>query len=516
MALGNYAGLQASIADYLARSDLNSQIADFIKLTEAKLQRRFKSVTSLSVSNTSNWLLTAHPDAYLYGALLEAAPYLLDDSRLSMWAAALEKVLAEIRHPDSGSNFSNYTGLKLAVADWLNRPDIDSNIPNFIALFEAKLQRRFVGVTGLSSSVTTNWVLTSHPDLYLYGALLEAAPYLKDDSRVPIWEAAVEKLIGEVRLPNASANFATYQGLKLAIADWLNRPDLTNAIPNFIDLAEAKLQRKYKNVSTLSVSNSTNWLLASHPDVYLYASLVESAPYLGSDERLAVWQGLLQERFSELRVPDNTASFDSYAGFQNMIADWLERPDLANAIPNFIRLGEIRLGRDLRLRALLKVVTTSMVAGDATVTLPSDYNAMRELHIVGSYVSTLAYLSPSQLFNNGRSIESGMPKSYTILSTEMQFAPIPDNDYTLQMLYYAIPTYLSTSNSTNGWLTSCPDLLLYASLIEAAPYLGNNPDFVTKLQSWNEMYKQGVASLTISDDEGEYAGTSLSVTVSPR
>ena len=516
MALSTYTGLQASVADYLARSDLNSQITDFISLTEAKLQRRFKAVTALSSINSTNWLLTAHPDAYLYGALLEAAPYLLDDSRLAMWATALEKVLAEIRHPDSGSNFSNYTGLKLAIADWLNRPDIDSNIPNFIALIEAKLQRRFVGVTNLSVSYTTNWVLTSHPDLYLYGSLLEAAPYLKDDERLTIWATTFEKLIGEVRLPNTSANFANYAGLKLAIADWLDRPDLTNAIPNYIDLAEAKFQRKYRSVTSLSNSNTTNWLLLNHPDAYLYGALVESAPYIKDDARLAVWQGILEERLAEIRIPDTSANFTSYAGMKLMVADWLERPDLDNAIPNFMTLAEIRLSRDLRLRTLLKVVTTSMAAGDPTVTLPSDYNAMRDLHIINNTVTTLAYMSPSQFFNSYTSIDNGLPKSYTILSTEMQFAPIPDSAYTLQMLYYAIPIPLSVFNTTNGWLINCPDLYLYATLLEAAPYLSKDPASAGKLLQWTELYKRGVGALTISDDEGEYAGTSITVTLSPR
>lgn len=42
-------------------------------------------------------------------------------------------------------------------------------------------------ISKLSDSVSSNWILTSHPDVYLYGALIQAAPYLKDDERVNIW-----------------------------------------------------------------------------------------------------------------------------------------------------------------------------------------------------------------------------------------------------------------------------------------------------------------------------------------
>jgi hypothetical protein len=39
----------------------------------------------------------------------------------------------------------------------------------------------------LSSSVPCNWLLRSHPDAYLYGSLMQAAPFLRDDERIPVW-----------------------------------------------------------------------------------------------------------------------------------------------------------------------------------------------------------------------------------------------------------------------------------------------------------------------------------------
>lgn len=55
----------------------------------------WQKITSLSAQNTTNWLLTNHPDIYLYGALCESAPYLKDDARLAMWKTELrDRVLA--------------------------------------------------------------------------------------------------------------------------------------------------------------------------------------------------------------------------------------------------------------------------------------------------------------------------------------------------------------------------------------------------------------------------------------
>lgn len=46
-----------------------------------------KALTALSDANTTNALLTRAPDAYLYGALVATAPYLLNDERIETWAS---------------------------------------------------------------------------------------------------------------------------------------------------------------------------------------------------------------------------------------------------------------------------------------------------------------------------------------------------------------------------------------------------------------------------------------------
>ena len=74
-------------------------------------------------------------------------------------------------------------------------------------------------------------------------------------------------------------------------------------------------------------------------------------------------------------------AFTSYTTLKSTIADYLARSDLTSQIPDFITLAENRLRRDLRIRQMLKYVTTNTVAGDGTVALPSDFLAMRDLHI---------------------------------------------------------------------------------------------------------------------------------------
>lgn len=202
----------------------------------------------------------------------------------------------------------------------------------------------------------------------------------------------------------------------------------------------------------------------------------------------------------------------TYSGLKDAVASYLARSDLTNEIPVFIQLAENRLRRDLRIRPMLKVATTNTVANDATVQIPSDFLQMRDLHINNNPITVLQYESPSNFYRNTFSLINGVPKQYTLLSDQFQLAPIPDSEMTLQMLYYAAPPYLSNSNSSNVFLVNCPDLLLYASLGEAEPYLMNDP----RLQTWKAMYDVGVQSLTVSDDQGEYAGSPLAITLSTR
>lgn len=54
------------------------------------------------------------------------------------------------------------------------------------------------------------------------------------------------------------------------------------------------------NGNSLSDTNLTNRMLLQHPDIYLYASLAESAGFLREDERVQLWEGILQQRLDSL------------------------------------------------------------------------------------------------------------------------------------------------------------------------------------------------------------------------
>jgi len=200
-------------------------------------------------------------------------------------------------------------------------------------------------------------------------------------------------------------------------------------------------------------------------------------------------------------------SFTNYSALQTTIANYLGRTDLTSQISTFIQLAETRLARQLRTRLMLKSATATMTGGDNRVAVPTDFMELRDLHIQGNPRIPVTYLSPSNFTRNARAEESGRPVFYTVLQTEFEFAPIPDDAYVLEILYYAKPALLSGSNTSNVFLANYPDALLYGSLMEAEPYLIND----ARVQLWASMYDRAVTNINDSDENSEYSGVPLTM-----
>jgi hypothetical protein len=202
-------------------------------------------------------------------------------------------------------------------------------------------------------------------------------------------------------------------------------------------------------------------------------------------------------------------SYTNYTDLQASVAGYLGRSDLTTQIPDFIRFAEIRLGRELRTRQMLNSATAPTVANDARTALPTDFLEIRDLFVQGTPRRPLSYMSPSAFSREARADIIGLPVFYTLLSSEFQFAPKPDAVYTLEILYYAKPTFLSTSNASNVFLANYPDALLYASLIEAEPYLIND----ARSQLWATLYDRAIKNITEANESGEYSGIPLQMKI---
>ena len=201
-------------------------------------------------------------------------------------------------------------------------------------------------------------------------------------------------------------------------------------------------------------------------------------------------------------------AFTSYENLKTNIADYLARNDLNDKIPMFVALAEKRLNRDLRLRQTLQQSTYTLDSGFQVPT-PSDFLEMKDIHIDANPIVNLNFKTVSQFYRLDNVSGSGNPINYTLVSNNFVLAPRPTGSSVINMTYYKIPKVLSDTNSSNEYLDVCPDLLLYASLVESAPFLMNDE----RLTTWEALYTRGLTSITKSDEQSEFPAQPLAVQI---
>lgn len=174
----DYTTLQTAVGDYLARSDLTTYIPNFVQNFEERFYRQPKNFgrwmeSALDVTIASD--VIAVPDDYL------ALKYAYIDTSP---AARLDRVsLNQLygTYPRGGD-----TGLPRWIArDTTNF--VFGPIPDSTYAVKGVYYAKPVLMRNFTGDAATHWIIVNAPDLALYGALLEAAPFLKNDNRIIVW-----------------------------------------------------------------------------------------------------------------------------------------------------------------------------------------------------------------------------------------------------------------------------------------------------------------------------------------
>jgi len=165
MALSTYTELKTTIANWLNRSDLTSEIQDdFIKLTEADLNSKLRVRSMISQSTIT---IDAETEALPEGFLQVRDFYILSGETKLPLRYMTPSQMDQTAGSSSKGCPSSYTILGDTFR-FMPKPDgTYSGVINYYKSFSP-----------LSSSVATNYILTSHPSIYLYGALYHAANFL--------------------------------------------------------------------------------------------------------------------------------------------------------------------------------------------------------------------------------------------------------------------------------------------------------------------------------------------------
>ena len=194
--MNTYAELRSTIADYLNRDDLTAVIPTFIKLAESKFNRKLRVRQMIKrATATIDTAFFAPPSDWL-----ENKEFQLNTNpitKLEFITESYSNELRATRYTASGKpQYYTVVGNQL---EFIPTPDSE---------YQGELTY-YAKIPPLSDSNTSNWLLAYAPDLYLYGALVEAEPYLKNDERVGLWGELYLRVVADIEVADERASVAS-------------------------------------------------------------------------------------------------------------------------------------------------------------------------------------------------------------------------------------------------------------------------------------------------------------------
>lgn len=208
MSLGNYTDLQSSLADWLARNGdtfIANRAPDFIAMAEARISYgsadpempsdpiRIRSMEVLTTLTTAAGISTVTlPTGYLGMRRLQ----LVGTPNDGLEYLSPAQMDAEYNDDSRTGQPKKYTieGENIRFGP----------VPDSIYTINCLYYQKFPSL----ALNNTNWLLTNHPGIYLYGALTEAAPALGDDTRVALWYRAFVGLVNALQASDSSDRHA--------------------------------------------------------------------------------------------------------------------------------------------------------------------------------------------------------------------------------------------------------------------------------------------------------------------
>ena len=197
MAAMVYSTLQTDIANSLQRTDLTARIVTFIEQAEFAIARSIRP-RGFERYTTSTFVAGAT------GAVVDQPARLMGMISWYALADSAGTATGSIRYPVRRRSYSfcraynpnaSTTGRPIYWADAGDAQFLVAPSPSVAFTFELNYYER---LAPLSASNTTNWLTAECPQLLLYGALVESAPYLRDDERIAVWRAEYEKHVAAI------------------------------------------------------------------------------------------------------------------------------------------------------------------------------------------------------------------------------------------------------------------------------------------------------------------------------
>lgn len=188
-----------------------------------------------------------------------------------------------------------------------------------------------------------------------------------------------------------------------------------------------------------------------------------------------------------------------YTSLQAAVTEYLARDQdttLIARIPTFIQLAEAKFNRQLFVRQMEQrstAVVDLTSSGPEFISLPADFQSMRRVRLSSvTGKPCLEFRSGTQMdeYRFGISDVAAQPRYFTVFGDEIELAPTPDQNYTVEMIYRTnIPSL--GANADNWLLALAPDLYLYGALMESAPYIKEDG----RIQTWGLGFTSALGDL---------------------
>lgn len=205
MALATYNDLKASLATFLGRSDLTTPIPDFITLCHKRLMRDLRGHLRLQVRNTTFSIAVGSEYVAVPSDFLELVSiYLNSNPRRALQFVTVDQGVSF--YPDSTTGqagpprFITLVGSTGGTEYFKISPVPDST---YTATIE------YYGSLAEPTGTNTNWILTDHPGLYLYGSLVEGASYLHDLVKAQAYEGKYQDELERVKAAGRRARWGS-------------------------------------------------------------------------------------------------------------------------------------------------------------------------------------------------------------------------------------------------------------------------------------------------------------------
>lgn len=195
----------------------------------------------------------------------------------------------------------------------------------------------------------------------------------------------------------------------------------------------------------------------------------------------------------------------NYAELKAEVASWIHRTDLETKIPDFIYLAEKKISNNIRSRQLEVSTNIATVAGEKEVELPADFTSAKSIQISGTINTILSQVPVNRLLQYNAYNETGTPQFYSIQNNSLILSPIPDDIYSINLVYYQDLVPLSGTTLTNWVLDDYPYIYLYGALIEASIFT-NDPELMNFYQ---QKFNEAISDMWANNSFASFSGSPL-------